>query len=144
MEGRTGISQDLQRWAMVPMELTDKLTAYPAWLGSYREGLANGMSEETAIRQADRTVRLNVYAASVMDLPAIMRSPVGKMITLNYNFANMQLNQLFAAISDARSVNPQLRAAGAKRIGMALFWTACVGTIAYELASGRAPTDESG
>lgn len=52
----------------------DALVSIPAWLGSFRQALASGADEASAIKVADNTVTSRLMTGHAKDLPALMAS----------------------------------------------------------------------
>ena len=79
----------IQRGALATIALTDRLTAYPAWLGRYWQGIEEeGLTEKEAVKAADRTVRTTLSSGAVKDLPLIMsqKSEAWKAFTMFYGW----------------------------------------------------------
>ena len=67
----------LARWnrkAYKGLTAMDYVTSRIAWWGSYKQALASGADEKTAVLRADETVRLKLQGGNPKDLPAISRS----------------------------------------------------------------------
>lgn len=128
------------------LQATDLTVAYPTWIAAYRQALAGKVEgvdgdEAAAIRHADSTVRRALGSGATKDLPALMRSPQGKMITMFYGFASAQLNQLIGAGAQARvEWNDGQRARALRRITR-IYFSIVGGAVLAELLVGRGASD---
>jgi GGDEF domain-containing protein len=75
------------------MEFSDWATSTPVWLGSYKQALAEGLSEKEAIRKADSNVRDVFPSHSAVDQAAVLRDKgfIGSSL-LFYGFLNTFYN----------------------------------------------------
>ena len=89
------------RWmkdnAFMFMEMSDKLTSTPVWLGSYRQALATGMSDADAVVHADANVRKVFPSHSAVDLAPILRDKgvIGNLLMF-YGFLSTYYNGIRA------------------------------------------------
>ena len=138
---RRGLDQRLSDFGMAIWEATDKAVAFPTWLAAFRRAEAEGLSRETAVRVADRTVRLHVMSGGEVDKAPIQRGTMGRFLRWAvplYGWASNRANQMYSAVGDARRAKTAGEAT--KIIG---------GTIAAlvaeqlfsELVTGKGPDD---
>lgn len=85
-----GIKAQAAELAFHGLHLTDIAISYPTWLGRFRQSLAQGKDQATAIKEADQAVRMTQPTAGPKDLPAIMRNnETGKLLTMFYGHFNL-------------------------------------------------------
>ena len=97
MEGKRGVRHDVQRTAFYLTALADRVVCIPTWLGAYNHALAQGMSEEDAVRAGDRAVRLSQGGGGSKDLAAVQSSnELMKLLTMYYT----PFNVLYARLRD--------------------------------------------
>jgi hypothetical protein len=85
MRGEGGIVADVQRTAFYLTAMADRLVTVPTWLGAYNQALAQGLSEDDAIRAGDRAVRLSQGAGGAKDLAAVQRNnELMRLLTMYY------------------------------------------------------------
>lgn len=66
--------------------MADRQITIPTWLGAYRQGLAEGLTEEAAVRAGDRAVRLSQGAGGTKDLAAVQRdNELMRLLTMYYS-----------------------------------------------------------
>jgi hypothetical protein len=141
--GSLARAKEVGLWAL---QATDMTVAYPTWLGAYHMALDGkvegvGSTQEEAVRHADMTVRRTLSSGATKDLPALMRSPQGKMITMFYGFASAQLNQVIGAGTKARVEWNDGQKYKATRTMSRIWFTVVGGAILAELLTGRGPSD---
>jgi hypothetical protein len=100
---KQGLGARFTEFGLGVFEATDKAIAYPLWLASYDKATEAGCTHELAVKLANEKVRLKLMASATEDLPALMRSKVGKMLVPLYGYANNRLNAFFDARTDARA-----------------------------------------
>ena len=59
--------------SFMPMTITDKYVAGAAWLGTYNDQKAQNKSENVAVREADKVVRITQNEASLINLTTMER-----------------------------------------------------------------------
>lgn len=94
---KRSIVADIQRTAFILTAYADRMVSVPTWLGGYNQALAEGQSEETAIRAGDRAVRLSQGAGGAKDLAAVQRNnELMKLMTMYYT----PFSALYARLRD--------------------------------------------
>lgn len=97
LRGEGGALADVRRTAFYLTALADRMVTMPAWLGGYKQALAEGMGEEDAVRAGDRAVRLSQGAGGSKDLAAVQRNnELMKLLTMYYT----PFNVLYARLRD--------------------------------------------
>lgn len=93
--------------AFVMNEVSEWATSTPIWLGAYRQGLEQQLSEAEAVSYADAIIRQALVSHNLVDLPTMLRNRgvVGQMLMFAGAF-NHFYNQF-------RTLHAQGRAAGA-------------------------------
>lgn len=93
LSGKTDAVSKARELAHLPVSWVNQhVVAFPTWLGGYRRGLSEGMSEEQAIRYADKAVRVSHSSGAAKDL-ARAQDPQGeayKLFTMFYGYHNAQ------------------------------------------------------
>jgi hypothetical protein len=131
-------------WAL---QATDMSVAYPTWLGAFQQALDGkvesvaGADEAAAVRHADMVVRRTLGSGATKDLPALMRSERGKMVTMFWGFASAQLNQIIGAGRGAQVEWNDGQQYKAVRRLTRIWFTLVGGVVLAELLSGRGPSD---
>lgn len=97
MRGEGGMLANVKRTAFYLTAMADRIVSVPTWLGAYNQALAEGKSEEAAIRAGDRAVRLSQGGGGSKDLAAVQRnSELMKLLTMFYT----PFNVLYARLRD--------------------------------------------
>ncbi|HTP30257.1 MAG TPA: hypothetical protein VMK12_31945 [Anaeromyxobacteraceae bacterium] len=136
---RTGLSF-LKDHAFVLMEWTDAATATPLWLGAYRQAIAEGRDERTAVRYADSRVRKAFPSHSVVDKAAILRSPgFWGRLTVFLGYFNTVFNLQREALHKVYVAKGWARLPAAGVAGMQLLALGVTTQLLPELVSGRGP-----
>ena len=139
MRGEGGMAADVRRTAFYLTAMADRIVSVPTWLGGYNQALAEGKSEEDAIRAGDRAVRLSQGGGGAKDLAAVQRNgELMKMITMFYT----PFNVLYARLRDVGNKTAQegigyLPAAAARLIGLVI-----LPAVLGELLTGRGPDED--
>jgi hypothetical protein len=119
--------------------MADRLVSVSGWLGAYRKGIAEGMTEEEAAAYGDKVVRQSQGTGRVKDLAEWQRpnNEFAKMATLFYSYFNVQFNEQWRAQRDAR--RGAIHAAA-----MNTFWMMIAAPLAGALLTGDMPTEDDG
>lgn len=97
MRGDGGVAADVRRTAFYLTAMADRAVSVPTWRGAYDQALAEGKTEEDAIRAGDRAVRLSQGAGGSKDLSAVQRNnELMKLLTMYYT----PFNVLYARLRD--------------------------------------------
>lgn len=135
--GEHGIMVAVQRSAFFLTGMADRTVSIPTWLGAYNQALADGMSEEDAIRSGDRAVRLSQGSGGAKDLAAVQRnSELMKLLTMYYT----PFSVLYARLRDMGHTTKGMRDLphAAARALVLVILPAVLG----ELLAGRGPDDD--
>ena len=139
MRGDGGMAADVRRTAFYLTAMADRIVSVPTWLGGYNQALAEGKSEEDAIRAGDRAVRLSQGGGGAKDLAAVQRNgELMKLITMFYT----PFNVLYARLRDVGNKTAiegigYLPAAAARLIGLVI-----LPAVLGELLTGRGPDED--
>ncbi len=137
-----------QRFGFGVIAFTDKFTAYPAWLGAYRNALADGKPEKEAIRHADRIVRTTLSSGAPKDIANIQGGGEAiKAMTMFYSWFStqyMRFRGLGFDIRTRRGSQDGRVLAGVPWYLARLLSFAIVPAIVAELLSNRGPDDDEG
>ena len=139
MSGKTGIYHDAKRTAFFLTAWADRQVSAPTWLGAYRQALAEGNSEEDAVRAGDQAVRLSQGAGGAKDLAAVQRNnELMKLITMYYT----PFSVLYARLRDV-GYNVQQQGAGYLPMAAArLLALVILPAVMGDLLAGRGPDDD--
>lgn len=86
MRGEDSPLNTIRKTAFYLVAMADRQVTIPTWLGAYRQAIAEGSSEEDAIRSGDRAVRLSQAAGGAKDLAAVQRdNEFLRLITMYYS-----------------------------------------------------------
>lgn len=142
--GKHTLSAQAQRFAFYGIAMTDAAIAYPAWLGAYKQALAEGHSDELAASSADRVVRLALGAGGEKDLPGIQRNhELLKWVTMFYSFFNVTYNRGRAIGSDTRMALAEGRMGREwPHLLARTFFLWIAPALVAEWLSGRGPDDD--
>lgn len=128
--------------AFVFMEMSDKMTSTPVWLGRYRQALADGASDADAVTLADRAVRQVFPSHSPVDAAPILRDKNGIGLgLLFYGF----LSTYYNGIADLTHQFGRADgfAAKARMGGRLMAYVACVSVLSEFLRGrGKEPDEE--
>lgn len=137
--GDETLMADVKRHAFIMVQYADKFVAVPTWLGAYNQALAEGKTEEQAVKAGDSAVRLSQGAGGAKDLSAVQRSnELMKLFTMFYT----PFSALYARMRDIGH-QTALQGIGylptaAARVFPLVIFPAVVG----ELLAGRGPDDD--
>ena len=135
--GEHGIYVSVQRSAFYLTAMADRTVSVPTWLGGYRQALAEGMSEEDAVRAGDRSVRLSQGAGGAKDLAAVQRnSELMKLLTMYYT----PFSVLYARLRDVGHTSRSPR--DLPRLVARSLALVILPAVLVELLAGRGPDDE--
>lgn len=108
----------------------------PTWLGAYRKGLDEGMSEEEAAAYGDKVVRRSQGSGRPKDLSAIQDSAEGyRILTLFYSWFNVLYNK-------QRDTIHQVRTGDYRRASMNVAWLMMAAPLLAAFITGDWPEDE--
>lgn len=86
MQGDTSPLAAIRKTAFYLTAMADRQVTIPTWLGAYRQALAEGQTEETAVRAGDRAVRLSQGSGGTKDLAAVQRdNELMRLLTMYYS-----------------------------------------------------------
>lgn len=137
LRGETGILSAVKRTAFYATGMMDMAVSLPTWMGAYKQAIAEGMSEQDAIRSGDRAVRLSQGASGAKDMAAVQRNnELTRLLTMYYT----PFSALYARLRDVgentKSMKDLPRAA-ARFMALVVF-----PAIIAELMAGRGPDDD--
>ena len=139
MRGEGGVAANVRRTAFYLTAMADRIVSVPTWLGAYNQALAEGKSEEAAIRAGDRAVRLSQGGGGAKDLAAVQRNgELMKLLTMFYT----PFNVLYARLRDlgfqtATNGIGYLPHAAARFLALVI-----MPAVLGELLTGRGPDDD--
>jgi hypothetical protein len=85
MRGEGGVLADIRRTAFYLTAMADRVVSVPTWIGAYNQALAEGKTDDDAIRAGDRAVRLSQGAGGAKDLAAVQRNnELMRLLTMYY------------------------------------------------------------
>ncbi|MGL5735497.1 MAG: hypothetical protein ACRCYS_11575 [Beijerinckiaceae bacterium] len=112
------------------------MVAIPTWLGAYRKGLFEGMSEEDASAYGDKIVRTSQSAGRAKDLAALQDSSEGfRIMTMFYSYFNALYQQQRMAVRAAK-------AGDFRKAGQIAFYAMIAGPLMSALLTGDWPDEE--
>lgn len=86
MQGDNSPLAAIRKTAFYLTAMADRQVTIPTWLGGYRQALAEGASEEAAVRAGDRAVRLSQGSGGSKDLAAVQRdNELMRLLTMYYS-----------------------------------------------------------
>lgn len=86
MQGDNSPLAAVRKTAFYLTAMADRQVTIPTWLGGYRQALAEGATEEAAVRAGDRAVRLSQGAGGTKDLAAVQRdNELMRLLTMYYS-----------------------------------------------------------
>ena len=137
LRGDNGPLATIRKSAFFLTAMADRQVTIPTWLGAYRQALAEGLSEEDAIRAGDRAVRLSQGAAGTKDLAAVQRdNELMKLLTMYYTPFSVLYARMRDVGATTRKVKDMPRAIA--RMLALVIMPAVLG----ELLTGRGPEEE--
>lgn len=112
------------------------MVSMPTWMGAYRKGLSEGMSDEDAAAYGDKAVRRSQGSGLAKDLSMIQGGPEGmRFATMFYSYFNVLYNQQRDAVQAARRGDW-------RKAAMITFWAGMAGPLAGALLTGDWPQEE--
>ncbi len=96
LTGRSDITAKWNRAAFSGLAMMDSIASWPTWLGRYREGMAKGLDSATAVKEADRSVRMLLMAGAPKDLVPVQanKQPLYRLITMFMGDATSNYNSM--------------------------------------------------
>lgn len=139
LRGETSMLADVRRSAFFLTMIADRMVSMPAWLGGYEQALAEGKSEEDAVRAGDRAVRLSQGAGGAKDMAAVQRNnELMKLLTMYYT----PFSVLYARLRDIGH-QQALQGIGYLPKAVARFTALVIlPAVISELLAGRGPEDD--
>lgn len=132
--------QFYRQHGFVLLEWSDALTSTPAWMASYRQALKEGLSEQDAVRTADRFVRERFPSHSPVDMAHMLRDKgVIGFLTVFGGYTNVLWNRqrrYFRRLATAEGAKDTGIAAG-KLLGL---WLAA--NLLSSFLMGRGPRED--
>lgn len=112
------------------------MVALPTWLGAYKKGLAEGLTDEEASAYGDKMVRLSQSSGRKKDLSAIQRGGAAqKFISMFYTPSSVFFNQQWEGAQ-------HLKAGNWSKALAPTFWFLVMTTLADALREGDWPEDD--
>lgn len=137
LRGERGPLAAIRKSAFYLTAMADRQITIPTWLGAYRQALAEGLTEEGAIRAGDRAVRLSQGAAGTKDLAAVQRdNELMKLLTMYYTPFSVLYARMRDVAATTRRVNDMPRAVA--RMLALVIMPAVIG----EILTGRGPEED--
>lgn len=137
LTGQTSGYAQVQRFAFHGIAIMDTMVTVPTWLGAYRQAIAEGASEETAILEADAAVRMTQGAGGAKDLAAIQRNnELAKSVTMFYSYFSVLYNRMRDMGRDVQEIRDM------PRFLSRMMFTVMVPAVLGELILGRGPDDD--
>lgn len=136
----------LKEHAFAFLEFSDRATSTPVWLGRYRQALADGLTDDEAVKTADAVIRKLFPSHSPVDASAVLRDKgfLGTSL-LFYGYFNTTYNVYRDMFHDLHTADDKLESA--KRLpsiaGRALAFAVATSAVGEFLAGrGREPEEE--
>lgn len=137
IRGERGLLAATQRSAFYLTAMADRMVSVPTWLAGYRKALADGMSEDDAVRAGDRAVRLSQGSGGAKDLASVQRnSELMKLLTMYYTPFSVLYSRM-RDVGHTTKAPRDLPRAVARSIALVIL-PAALG----ELLAGRGPDDD--
>jgi hypothetical protein len=112
------------------------LVDMPTWLGAYRKGLDEGMTEEEAAAYGDKVVRRSQGSGRPKDLSAVQDASEGyRVLTLFYSWFNVLYNK-------QRDTLHQAKTGDWRRASANIAWVMMAGPLLAALLTGDWPVKE--
>jgi hypothetical protein len=117
--------------------MADRQVTVPTWLGAYRQGLAEGLTEEDAVRAGDRAVRLSQGAGGAKDLAAMQRNnEFMRLMTMYYS----PFSVLYARLRDLGHTTRRVQ--DLPRAAARLLALVVLPAVLGDLLAGRGPDED--
>jgi hypothetical protein len=137
LRGENGPLATIRKTAFFLTAMADRQITIPTWLGAYRQALAEGLSEEDAIRAGDRSVRLSQGAAGTKDMAAVQRdNELMKLLTMYYTPFSVLYARMRDLAKTSRRVKDMPRAV-ARMLALVV-----LPAVMGELLAGRGPEED--
>lgn len=82
--GKDSVYAKAQRFGMQGLAIADFITSHTAWLGAYKQALAEGSTQAEAVKMADRVVRTKLMTGAPKDMTPIQRKGSGMQMLTTY------------------------------------------------------------
>lgn len=140
LTGKAGIVAETRRFAFYGIGVMDMAVSLPTWMGAYRKGLSEGMSDGDAVYYADKAIRSSQGAGAAKDMAAIQRgNEFQKLATMFYSY----FNHLYNRQRDiGRSARDASTAGDFAMIAARSFFLMVVPVIFGNMISGQGPKED--
>lgn len=121
----------------------DRIVSIPTWMGGYNRALENGATEEQAIYEGDKAVRMSQGSADALDLAAVQRG-TGKWGEL-LKLATMFYSYMSAFYQRQRHFGRDVTKAGVKELPGLIaraWWLFIIPPMLAEFLAGRGPDED--
>ena len=127
----------IRKTAFYLTAMADRQITIPTWLGAYRQALAEGLTEEDAIRAGDRAVRLSQGAAGTKDMAAVQRdNELMKLLTMYYT----PFSVLYARMRDVAATTRRVK--DMPRLVARSLALVILPAVMGEILAGRGPEED--
>jgi len=143
LAGKPGLAAEIQRFAFHGIGYADRLVAVPTWVGAYNKSLSEGSTEEQAIYEADKAVRVSQGSGAAKDLASVQRMTgtwggALKLLTAFYSFMSAQYQRERTLGRDVRAMSRN----DLPRLMARAWWLLAVPPVMAALISGQGPGDD--
>lgn len=119
------------------VEWSDRATSTPIWLGAYRQALAQGQTDEAAVRCADSIIRKAFPSHSAVDQAALLRDKgFWGLSTVFYGYLNVTYNLNRDVVHAAAAGDIGLARASGRLMALWISYG-----VVSELLTGRGPEE---
>lgn len=138
---------DAKRFAFHGIGYMDRVVAIPTWLGAYDKALAAGKSEDAAIYEGDKAVRMSQGAGAAKDMAAVVRGTgkygmLFKLMTMFYSFQSMSYQRNRTLGRDVAQAAREGNLRASPRLVARAFWLIAAGPPLAAILAGHGPRDD--
>ena len=143
LAGKPGLMAEVQRFAFHGIGYADRMVVVPTWMGAYNKSLSEGSTEEQAIYEADKAVRVSQGSGAAKDLAAVQRGTgqwgqVLKLMTMFYSYMSAMYQRERTLGRDVRAMSRN----DLPRLMARAWWLLAVPPVMAALLSGQGPGDD--
>lgn len=147
LAGKVTPLADAKRFAFHGIGYMDRVVSVPTWLGAYDKALSNGATEEEAIYEGDKAVRMSQGAGSPKDLASVQRGTgkfgqALKLLTMFYSFMSVVYQRNRTLGRDVASATRDRDLRALPGLVARAWWLIAVPPILSSLLAGHGPDDD--
>jgi hypothetical protein len=147
LAGKVTPLADAKRFAFHGIGYMDRVVSIPTWLGAYDKAIAGGATEEEAIYEGDKAIRLSQGSGSPKDLAAVQRGTgkfgqAFKLLTMFYSYMSVVYQRNRTLGRDVAQAVRERDVRMTPRLLARAWWLIAVPPVLASILGGHGPDDD--